>query len=102
MARGKSYFPYTMYGKSEVASLTGVGSFTSDIELFGKFNFVLSGTGSVQLIEIKKSFDGSEFFQIGSYTTNGVFELEEVEDGVTYKAEVVSLAAGVSVVRLSQ
>lgn len=102
MARGKSYFPYAMYGKSVVASLAGVGSESGTIELFGKFNFVISGDGGTQLVGLLKSFDGSEFFQVSSYTLNSVNQLEEVEDGVTYKADVQSLASGTAVIRLSQ
>lgn len=102
MGRGKSYFPYTMYGKSVVASLTGVGSASSAIELFGKFNFTIYGTGADQLINLKKSFDGTTYFLVASYAAVGVYQFEEPETGVNYKSDVSSLGSGTAVIRLSQ
>lgn len=75
---------YSEYNKSAVGSFTAANTYTAPIELFGVFNFSLSGV-FVGTVVVRRSFDqGSNWVDVESFTSPIEITGEEPERNVLY------------------
>jgi len=90
-----------MAKRSTVAALTST-AFTTAIQP-EKHNLNLSVSGTwVGIITLQRSFNnGSNWFNVESYTTNTEKVIEDPEDGVTYRVGFTVFTSGTANVRLS-
>lgn len=89
--------------KAVTASITAQNTFTDPITVRGLFNFSLSGTWS-GTVTLQRSFDGSTWLDVATYTANIEDVGEEGELGVLYRAGIKTgeFTSGTAVVRISQ
>lgn len=95
--------PTRYRGQSAAASITAQNTFTTPVYILGDFNFSLSGTW-VATVFIQRSFDGSTWLDVASYTANIEDTGHEPETGVLYRAGVKTggFTSGTVVARISQ
>ena len=101
---GNEQFVTRYRAQVTAASLTAQNTYTAAVEIFGEFNFSLSGTW-VATVFIQRSFDaGVTWVDVASYTANIQDTGFEPESGVFYRAGIKTggYTSGTIVVRLSQ
>jgi len=82
-------------------TLTAVG-YSDSLEIFGEFNFTLSGTW-VGTVYIQRAFDGSDDFEnVETFTDNGQYVGYEPEGQVKYRFICTAYTFGTIHGRLSK
>ena len=108
MAQPKPDLP-NLAERNRLFTLSQNGAATAWLRRFGEFNLTIYGEFNA-IVEIERSFDGGETahnvtrpdFQPNAFNTPVSLVLDEPEEGVVYRARVVSYASGPVMVRFSQ
>lgn len=81
-------------------TFTGTGA-SEEVDIQGTFNVSLSGFGTAT-VAIERSFDGSTWRSIESFSSNAERRGFETESGIKYRGNCTSYTSGSIQLRVSQ